>query len=106
MARGLGAGLGLLAIAAFGSCFLGGVPTQVPRTPSPRQHVEAAQFDAPRESSTSWAAPLLSFGAALGDLAQIGCRISLLTQDGHFWSGSKAGSMFLVTGLSFSRPLK
>ncbi|CAK9012866.1 unnamed protein product [Durusdinium trenchii] len=68
MARGLGAGLGLLAIAAFGSCFLGGVPTQVPRTPSPRQHVEAAQFDAPRESSTSWAAPLLSFGAALGVL--------------------------------------
>ena len=58
----------LLAAAAFGSCFLGGVPTQPPRAPSTPNHVDSLGA-APMESesqSYSWAAPLLSFGAALG----------------------------------------
>ena len=58
----------LLAAAAFGSCFLGGVPTQAPRVPRTPNHVEslaAPQIES-SESSYSWAAPLLSFGAALG----------------------------------------
>ena len=58
----------LLAAAAAGSCFLSGVPTQPPRANTAPHHIEALK-SAPvqsSESSWSWAAPLLSFGAALG----------------------------------------
>ena len=59
----------LLAAAAFGSCFLGGVPTQPPRAPTTQNHVDslgAAPVQSESSESYSWAAPLLSFGAALG----------------------------------------
>ena len=59
----------LLAAAAFGSCFLGGVPTQPPRAPPTQNHVDslgAAPVQSESSESYSWAAPLLSFGAALG----------------------------------------
>ena len=59
----------LLAAAAFGSCFLGGVPTQPPRAPTTQNHVDslgAAPAQSESSESYSWAAPLLSFGAALG----------------------------------------
>eukprot|EP00434_Breviolum_minutum_P026836 symbB.v1.2.023719.t1/scaffold2193.1/size86202/5 len=59
----------LLAAAAFGSCFLGGVPTQPPRAPTTQNHVDslgAAPVQNENSESYSWAAPLLSFGAALG----------------------------------------
>ena len=58
----------LLAAAAFGSCFLAGVPTQPPRAPTTPNHADSLGA-APTQSesqSYSWAAPLLSFGAALG----------------------------------------
>ena len=58
----------LLAAAAFGSCFLAGVPTQPPSAPTTPNHVDSLGA-APTQSesqSYSWAAPLLSFGAALG----------------------------------------
>ena len=59
----------LLAAAALGSCFLGGVPTQPPRAPTTQNHVDslgAAPVESESSESYSWAAPLLSFGAALG----------------------------------------
>ena len=68
MARGAVVGV-LFAAAAFGSCFLGGVPTQPPRAPTTPNHADslAAPLQTENsESSYSWAAPLLSFGAALG----------------------------------------
>ncbi|CAJ1356207.1 unnamed protein product [Effrenium voratum] len=58
----------LLAAVVAGSCFLSGVPTQPPRANTAPHHIEALK-SAPvqsSESSWSWAAPLLSFGAALG----------------------------------------
>ena len=68
MARGAVVGV-LFAAAAFGSCFLGGVPTQPPRAPTTPNHADslAAPLQTENSESTySWAAPLLSFGAALG----------------------------------------
>jgi len=67
MARASIVGL-TLALAAVGCCFLGGVPTQVPRAPPVPSHVETLGA-APTQSQSeggSWASSLLSFGAALG----------------------------------------
>eukprot|EP00434_Breviolum_minutum_P015302 symbB.v1.2.013486.t1/scaffold957.1/size148979/4 len=58
----------LLATAALGSCFLSAVPMQTPRAPAPKQveSLGAPQMENQKNESFSWAAPLLSFGAALG----------------------------------------
>eukprot|EP00435_Cladocopium_sp_Y103_P000507 s6956_g1.t1 len=68
----------LLAAAAFGSCFLAGVPTQPPRAPTTPNHVDSLGA-APTQSesqSYSWAAPLLSFGVLLAAAAFGSCFLA------------------------------